>query len=190
MWNVLAIWGAAMRGHAGETPAADDGRSDAERARALLGAVLRNVRIMDRGARESMLTFERGVGDAIVTYENEILVGRARGETYDYVVPPSTILIENPAAIVDVHAEAHGTLGVARAFVEHLRSPGAQRIYAAHGLRPVLPSIANESESRFATVGDLFSVEDLGGWDTVTRTVFAEGAAYDRALGDLRTGDP
>ncbi|HRH76334.1 MAG TPA: hypothetical protein PK129_03220, partial [Cellvibrionaceae bacterium] len=48
-------------------------RGDAAGAQALLAGVLRNVSIMDRGAREMMITFERGVGDAAVTYENEVI---------------------------------------------------------------------------------------------------------------------
>src|SRR5690606_32080750 len=98
--------------------------------------VLRNVQVMDRGARDSMLTFERGMGDAIITYENEILVGRKQGQRYDYVVPRSTILIENPVAVVDAQTEKHGTTALARAFVAFLWTPDAQRAFARYGLRP------------------------------------------------------
>ena len=72
--------------------------------------------LMDKGARESLLTFESGVGDAIVTYENEVLVSRKAGSQIDYVVPRSTILIENPAAVVDAYAAKHGTRALADRF--------------------------------------------------------------------------
>lgn len=176
MWNVLALHGAALRGHAG-VPAGDH-----DAAIGFVGAVLRNVQIMDRGARESLLTFERGVGDAIITYENEILVGRAGGQTYEYIVPDSTILIENPVAVVDVNAERHGMREEADAFVRFLFTPEAQRIYAAHGLRPVDPAVEAEFAQSFAATTDLFTVRDLGGWAGVTRDVFGEGGVYDRAL--------
>jgi sulfate transport system substrate-binding protein len=65
-------------------------------AQEFLKSVLRNVSIMDKGARESITTFEKGVGDVAITYENEVLVARQSGQNYDYVVPHSTILIENP----------------------------------------------------------------------------------------------
>lgn len=182
MWNVLAIYGAAMRGHAGTQ------RGDEDAAIALLASILRNVKVMDKGGRDSMLTFERGIGDAIITYENEILVGRAEGKTYDYVAPSSTILIENPIAIVDVNVERHGSRQAARAFIDFLYTPEAQRFYAQHGLRPVLESVQTEEQERFAPVDDLFTVRDLGGWEEVERLLFSKGGVYDRALAQSREG--
>jgi len=179
MWNVLAIYGAALRGHAG-VPA-----GDTEAAVKLLSGILANVKIMDSGARDSMLNFERGVGDAIITYENEILV--ATPETrHEYVTPASTVLIENPVAVVDGYAKKHGASDVAQAFVTFLTSPEAQRAFAEHGLRPVLASVAEETKARFAPVTDLFTVKDLGGWPELQKTVFAPEGAYDRALAQSR----
>jgi sulfate transport system substrate-binding protein len=138
---------------------------------------------MDAGARESLLNFERGVGDAIITYENEILVGKSKGQRYEYVVPKSTILIENPVAVVDQYVDKHKTRTAAQAFVSFLTTPAAQRIYAKHGLRPVAPDVEREVASSFPTPSDLFTVRDLGDWTGVQRAVFDQGAAYDRALG-------
>lgn len=176
MWNVLALYGAAMRGHAG-VPA-----NDRDAAVGFVASVLRRVKIMDRGARDSMLTFERGVGDAIITYENEIAAARAKGERYDVVIPRSTVRIDNPIAVVDAYATRHRGNESARALIEFLREPEAQRVFARHGFRPVLDSVAAEVEASFPRVEDLFTVQDLGGWDAVRRDVFADGAAYDRAL--------
>lgn len=171
MWNVLAIYGAGL-----------GGEGDREAATSLLGRILRNVTVMDRGARDSMLTFERGVGDAIITYENEILVGRAQGKRYEYVVPSPTILIENPVAIIDANVERHGTRQLAEAFVGFLRTEEAQRAYAAHGLRPVLEHVAAETRDRFAPTQELFTIQDLGGWTEAQRTLFGDGGVYDQAL--------
>jgi sulfate transport system substrate-binding protein len=182
MWNVLAIYGAAMRGQAGMP------RGDRDAAIGLLASILRNVKIMDRGARDSMLTFERGIGDAIITYENEILVGRSQGKRYDYVAPSSTILIENPVAILDAYVDHHGSRELAQAFVEFLWTPEAQRFYAEHGLRPVIDSVASEVQARFASVNDLFTIRDLGGWPEAQRVVFAERGVYERALAKSREG--
>jgi sulfate transport system substrate-binding protein len=182
MWNVLAIYGAAIRGQAGIP------RGDRDAAIGLLASILRNVKIMDRGARDSMLTFERGIGDAIITYENEILVGQAQGKRYEYVAPSSTILIENPVAILDTYVDHHGSRELAQAFVEFLWTPEAQRFYAEHGLRPVIDSLASEVQERFASVSDLFTIRDLGGWPEAQRLVFAEGGVYERALAKSREG--
>lgn len=175
MWNVLAIYGAALRDPANKADASAG-------AIAALGAILRNVKIMDRSGRDSMLTFERGIGDAIVTYENEILIGRKQGKTYDYVVPDATILIENPIAVVDQYAERHGANQLAKSFVDFLVTPEVQRQYAQHGLRPVLPSVAKEFSDQFPSAKDLFTVRDLGGWAAVQKTIFDAGGIYEKSF--------
>lgn len=175
MWNVAAIYGAALRGKTSAKA------GDAQAAERLLGSILRNVKILDRGARESLLNFERGVGDAIITYENEILVGKLKNQDYEYVIPKSTILIENPIALLDVYVDKHGTRPLAKQFVEFMWSPEAQRAFAEYGLRPVVPAVLTEIEARFPKVGDLFTARDLGGWPDIQRTMFNKGAAYDRA---------
>ncbi|MFI5309301.1 MAG: sulfate ABC transporter substrate-binding protein, partial [Polyangiales bacterium] len=175
-WNVAAIWGAAMRGKTSAKA------GDKEAATKLLAAILRNVHNMDAGARESLLQFERGVGDAIITYENEILVGRNNGQKYEYVIPSSTILIENPAALVDRYVDKHGTREPSRALLDFLVTKEAQRIYAKHGLRPVDDEVAKETASIFRAPSDLFTIRDLGDWAGSQREVFDSGAGYDRAL--------
>lgn len=175
MWNVLAVYGAALRGHAG-VPA-----NDPQAATEFLAKVLANVKIMDSSGRDSVLTFERGVGDVMITYENEILVAPPE-KRHDYVTPTSTVLIENPVAVVDGYAKKHGVTEAAQAFVTFLTTPEAQRAFAAHGLRPVLASVVDETKAQFRPVTDLFTVKDLGGWPELQKTVFATDGVYDRAL--------
>jgi sulfate/thiosulfate-binding protein len=185
MWNVAAIHGAALRG---QIPGVAAG--DAAAATRLLAAILRNVAIMDRSARDAMLTFERGVGDAIITYENEILVGRSKGQRYDYVIPRSTIVIENPVAVIDEYVDQHGNRALAEGFVAFLTTDEAQRVFAEHGLRPVATSSAPAAAlgERFPAVADAFTVADLGGWPALERALFAAGASYDRALEQAHAG--
>ena len=158
MWNINAMYGAALRGYAGMP------KGDAAAAERFLRDVFRNVSIMDKGARESLTTFEKGVGDVALTYENEVLVGRQAGQTYEYVIPRSTILIQNPVALVDSSVDKHGVREAAQAFMDFLWTPEAQRAYAQYGLRPVDPEIAKEVESKFPRVEDLWTIADLGGW--------------------------
>ncbi|HYN78183.1 MAG TPA: sulfate ABC transporter substrate-binding protein [Lamprocystis sp. (in: g-proteobacteria)] len=176
MWNVGAIYGAALRGGTGAP------KGDAAAAEALLGGVLHNVSIMDKGARESIVSFEKGLGDAAITYENEVLVGRKAGRDSDYVVPRATILIENPAAVVDIYADKHGNRDLADAFVAFLTTPAAQRAFTDFGLRPVDAGVAAETKAQFPAVADLFTIRDLGGWPTVTQTLFTPGGVYDRVM--------
>jgi sulfate transport system substrate-binding protein len=179
-WNIGALYGAAMRG------ATSAAKGDAAAAETLLRDVLRNVTVMDKGARESMINFEKGVGDVAITYENEVLVGRKSGEDYEYVVPRASILIENPAAVVDKYADKHGNRDLADAFVRFLTTPEAQRAFAAYGLRAVDAGVAKETAGNFPPVRDLFSIRDLGGWAQVEKTLFAPNGVYERAMAGTR----
>jgi sulfate transport system substrate-binding protein len=125
-----------------------------------------------------MVTFEKGVGDAAITYENEVLVAQKEGQSMDYVVPSSTILIENPIAVVDSYAEKHGNQAIAQAFVDFCLGPDAQRALMEYGLRSIDPSIP----SNLPVPPDLFTIQDLGGWAKVKAEIFAKDAAYDQAL--------
>lgn len=178
-WNIAAVYGASMRGFAG-TP-----NSDQTMVRELLKKILGNVLIMDKGARESIMTFEKGVGDAAITYENEVLVGRMAGRQYEYSVPRSTILIENPAAVVDKYVDKHGVRAAAEAFVEYLASKEAQRIFARYGLRPVDPEIAAESSARFPAVEDLWKIDYLGGWQKAGGEIFGPQGVYTKIFEEL-----
>jgi len=173
MWNVAAIYGAAMRGHAG-VAANDEGA-----ATELLGKILANVRVMDKGARDSIVNFENGVGDAAITYENEVIVSQRDGKAIEYVVPSSTIVIENPVAVVHAYAKKHDRVELSNAFVEHLFDPKVQAAFADFGYRPVVDDAARRT---FPAAKDPFTVRDLGGWDALQKQIFAPEAAYDRAM--------
>jgi sulfate transport system substrate-binding protein len=175
MWNIAALYGAALRG-ATKAPAGDSAA-----AGKLLQGILANVAIMDKGARESMLTFETGTGDAAITYENEVLVARQAGKPMDYVIPKGTILIENPAAVVDGYADRHKTRAVADAFVNFLGTAEAQRMFAKYGLRPADDKLTSEFAESFQAVPGLFTIRDIGGWPAVTATLFANGGVFERA---------
>jgi sulfate/thiosulfate transport system substrate-binding protein len=179
-WNIGALYGAAMRG------ATSAAKGDAAAAETLLRDVLRNVTVMDKGARESMINFEKGVGDVAITYENEVLVGRKSGEDYEYVVPRASILIENPAAVVDKYADKHGNRDLAEAFVRFLTTPEAQRAFTTYGLRAVDSAVAKQTAGNFPPVRDLFSIRDLGGWAQVEKTLFAPNGVYERAMAGTR----
>jgi len=136
---------------------------------------------MDKGARESITNFEKGVGDVAITYENEVLVGRQAGQDYEMVIPRSTLLIVNPVAVVDAYADKHGTRAAAEAFVAFLFTSPAQEIYAQHGLRAVDPEVASAHLSEYPPVEDLFTIEFFGGWSAATPKYFGEDGLFTRA---------
>ncbi len=178
-WNVNAIYGAALRGFAGVP------KDDRPAAKEFLARVFRNVSIMDKGARESITTFEKGVGDVAITYENEVFVGRQAGQTYDEVVPRSTILIENPVALVDKYVDRHGVRAVAEAFVDFLHGPEAQRAFAQYGLRSVDETVALENASKRPAVQDLWKIDYLGGWKQVSQDLYGPDGIYTQVFTGL-----
>ena len=83
------------------------GEARPQAVRDLLAKVQANVVNMDPSGRQSMANFaERGTGDAVVTYENELLLhNQGKGkEPIPYVIPPATLLIEGPAAVVEARS--------------------------------------------------------------------------------------
>ena len=177
MWNILAIYGAAMRGYVKGVAANDDAA-----ARTFLVAVLKNVTVMDKDARTSITNFETGVGDVAITYESEVLLGQQSGQKYDLVIPTSTILIENPVALVDTYVDKHGSRAAAEGFLQFLVTPEAQQIFAKYGYRPVEKTTAEAMKATFKQVQDLFTIDYFGGWSKATPQFFGDGGVYDQLI--------
>jgi sulfate transport system substrate-binding protein len=108
------------------------------------------------------------------------------GQQYNYVIPASTILIQNPVALIDKNVDAHGVREVAEAFVEFLHGPVAQRAYAEYGLRSVDDSVATETAANYPPVEDLWTIEDLGGWDRVATEIYGSEGHFTRAFEAVR----
>jgi sulfate transport system substrate-binding protein len=123
------------------------------------------------------LRFERGLGDVAVTCESEVVSGSAGRR----VVPASTLLVETPAAVVDVYADRHGVRAEAEAFVDFLTSAEAQEVFARHGFRPV----NGTDRGRFPPVADLWTVEDYGGWNEVGGVFFGPGGLFDSVMEEV-----
>jgi sulfate/thiosulfate transport system substrate-binding protein len=182
MWNVLALYGAAKRGFVQGVAKDDDAA-----ATGFLQQVLKNVTVMDKGARESITNFEQGVGDVAITYENEVLVGKLNGQDYDLVIPRSTILIENPIAVVDKYADKHGTREAAEAFVKFLLTPEAQTVFAQYGLRSVDPAVAKATAAQYPAIEDQFDIGYFGGWKEATSAYFDEAnGIYSKAIAEVQ----
>jgi sulfate/thiosulfate transport system substrate-binding protein len=178
-WNIVGAYGASMRGYAGGT------EDDPAAAQELLTGIFGNVIALDRSARDSIKNFEAGNGDVAITYENEVFTAQKAGLEDEAVYPPSTVLIENPVAVVDENVDKHCVRDVAEAFVEYLHTPETQEIYRTVGfLRPVDPqkAAAADDEMGFPAIEDLFTLEDLGGWDAVNEDVFGEQGVFTQAF--------
>jgi sulfate/thiosulfate transport system substrate-binding protein len=155
-WNIMAAYGAQLQ--QGKTP---------QEAQAYLADLFKHVPVQDKSAREALQTFIGGKGDVLLSYENEAIAAQQAGEAVDYVVPAETILIENPLAVTtDAGSSAN-----AKAFYDFLYTPEAQAIFVSKGYRPVV--VGTTGADKFPTPAKLFTIDDLGGWDTVNKHFFA-----------------
>jgi sulfate/thiosulfate-binding protein len=154
-WNVMAAYGAQL----------EQGKTH-EQAVDYLLRLFRNVPVQDKSAREAIQTFIGGKGDVMIAYENEAINAQQKNQPIDYVVPDQTILIENPIAVVSKSRNPEK----AKAFVDFLHSPAAQRVFADKGYRPVDAQAA--AGARFPAPPGLFTIADLGGWSEVTKRFF------------------
>jgi sulfate transport system substrate-binding protein len=165
-WNINAIYGAAkLAAEAHGTEAA------VEIARDRLGQVQANVVNMDSSGRLSMANFaERGIGDAVITYENELLLRAKQGKPIPFFVPDSTLLIESPIALVESSISRHGNREVAEAFLQFAHSERGQKILAEYGFRPVDPRVAETLN--LPKPPGLFTMADLGGWERIQEELY------------------
>jgi sulfate transport system substrate-binding protein len=155
-WNVMAAYGSQIK----------QGKSEQE-ATEYLRAMFRNVAVQDKSAREALTTFTGGKGDVMLAYENEVITAQQKGEKLEYVVPAETILIQNPVAVVT--DSKHGEK--ARAFVDYLRTPEAQRVFGQKGYRPVVADVLEEFK-QYKDPARLFTIDEFNGWSAVNEKFF------------------
>lgn len=161
-WNLLAAYAQALG------PSKDEAA-----ARNYLAGFVKNVVSWNDSGRTATDAFTKGTGDVLVSYENEVIAARAAGVDLDYLVPDTTVLIENPAAVTRTAPPQ------ASAFLTFVTGAAGQRILAGKGFRPVDETVrvtglkgANDPATPFPAVGNLITVESLGGWGTVDTTLF------------------
>jgi sulfate/thiosulfate-binding protein len=154
-WNVMAAYGQIIKNGGTEADGVD-----------YLKALFKNVPVQDDSARKSLATFTSGKGDVLLAYENEAIFAQQKGQDIDYVVPDSTILIENPIAVTSTSAHPEQ----AKAFYDFVRTPEAQAIFAKNGYRPVIDGV--DSPYDFPKPTGEFTIADLGGWSDVTKKFF------------------
>ena len=173
-WNIVAAYGAAKRANVPGVGANDAG------AQKLLQGIFANVKALDKSARDSIKNFESGFGDVAITYENEVFTARKTGLPDQMVIPPATVSIQNPVAVVDKFAKAHCVQDVANAFVDYLHSQDAKDLYTKVGfLRPIDPAAAaTGDDANFGPITDLFTVDDLGGWNQIDQKVFGPNGVF------------
>jgi sulfate/thiosulfate-binding protein len=171
-WNYLAAWL-----YAKQLPGGNDGS-----ARTFVAQLLKNVPVLDSGARGATTTFvQRGIGDVLLSWENEAYLAlQSEPDKVQMVVPSISILAEPPVAVVDKVVDKHGTRAVAEAYLQYLYSPEGQEIAAKNHYRPRDPKVAQKYAATFANV-KLFTIDQtFSGWTVAQKTHFADGGTFDQ----------
>jgi sulfate transport system substrate-binding protein len=172
-YSYLAAWGYALRKSGGNESAARD----------FIAKLFANVPVLDTGGRGATTTFaERGIGDVLLTFENEAAQVQKSfaGDGLEVVVPPESILAENPVAWVDRYVEKHHTADIARAYLEFLYSDAGQELAAKYYFRPKNQTILAKYAGRFKPL-TLFTVQDVAGsWRQAQKVHFDDGGIFDQ----------
>jgi len=118
-YSYLAAWGYALKKSAG----------DEKQAQEFVTKLFANVPVLDTGGCGATTTFaDRGIGDVLLTFENEAALVQKQfpDDGLLVILPPVSILAENPVAWVDHNVQRHHTEAVSRAYLEYLYSDAGQ----------------------------------------------------------------
>lgn len=168
-YTYLAAWGYAL---------SRDGGS-ADKAKEFVKALFANVPVFDGGGRGATTTFtQRGIGDVLVTFENEaaLIKKEIDGDNFEVVYPSLSVEAAPPVALVTKVVEKRNSKATAKAYLDFLYSAEAQEIIARHHFRPRVAV----KDAEFPPT-KTFTVEDkIGPWADVQKAHFADGGIYDQ----------
>jgi sulfate transport system substrate-binding protein len=170
-YTYLAAWGSVLKKGGNEAQARD-----------LVKRIFKNVPILDAGGRAATTTFtQRQIGDALVTFENEVNMVRAEfGDNFEVVYPTVSILAESPVAVVDKVVDRKGVRKEATDYLNFLYSEEGQAIGAKHFLRVRNEAVMKKFAANYKPI-TLFSVDELfGGWSRAQKVHFADGGEFDK----------
>lgn len=158
------------------------GGSDAD-ALDFVSRLYKNVPVLARGGRDATGIFlQRNIGDVLVTFESEVVsvnneFGKGRVEV---IHPSSSIVAENPVAIVERTVAKKGTAADAKAYLDFLYSPQGQEIAAQHNIRPRNEAVLKKYASAFKPI-KLFTVDQyFGSLGEAQKVHFNDGGQFDR----------
>ena len=168
----LAAWGSVRK----------KGGSDAQAAE-FVARLYKNVPVLAKGGRDATTIFlQRNIGDVLITFESEVVsVDREFGAgKVDAVYPSSSIVAENPVAVVERTVAKKGTAELAKAYLDYLYSEEAQEIAARHALRPRSPAVLKKYAATFKPI-QLFTVEEyFGSFAQAQKAHFDDGGQFDK----------
>ncbi|MBY0406472.1 MAG: sulfate ABC transporter substrate-binding protein [Rickettsiales bacterium] len=170
-WNYLAAWAFAS----------DKFGGDEAKIKEYMGKLIKNVPVLDTGARGSTTTFiQRKIGDVLIAWENEAYLAEKQfPDQFEIVYPSISILAEPPVAVVQKTVEKKGTQEVARAYLQYLYTPDAQALAAKHFYRPSDKAEAAKHTDQFKQI-KMVTIKELGGWKDAQKKHFDDGGTFDQ----------
>ena len=177
-WNLLAGYSAQLS--AGKTSA---------KAQDFLGKLINNITIQPTSGSLALASFIAGNGDVLLSYEDDALAAIGAGKAIQIVTPPTSFLIENPAALTKSGESNHA----AKDFYSFIFSTAGQTIWAQQGYRPVLKSVATSSNSsfpKFKTAKSLYTINTLDkkGWTVIDPQFFSPTVTFSSNKKHPKTG--
>lgn len=168
----LAAWGSVRK----------KGGTDAQAAE-FVAKLYKNVPILAKGGRDATTIFlQRNIGDVLITFESEVVsVDREFGAgKVDAIHPSSSIVAENPVAVVERTVAKKGTGALAKAYLDYLYSDEAQEIAAKHALRPRNANVLKKHAATFKPI-QFFTVQDyFGSLAEAQKVHFNDGGRFDQ----------
>jgi sulfate transport system substrate-binding protein len=168
----LAAWGQVRK----------KGGTDAQ-ALDFVGKLYKNVPVLAKGGRDATTIFlQRNIGDVLITFESEVVsVDNEFGAgKVDAVHPSSSVVAENPVAVVERTVAKKGTADQAKAYLNFLYSDEGQEIAAKHAIRPTNQAILKKYSNVFKPIS-LFRVEDyFGSFAEAQKVHFNDGGQFDK----------
>jgi sulfate/thiosulfate-binding protein len=165
-WNALAAYGQVI----------SDGGTE-EEATEYINKFFENVVSLPGSGRDATTAFLGGTGDVLMAYENEAILAAQNDEPFEYILPDTSLLIENAGAILkDASAPSQDWL-------DFVLSDEGQVQFALTGFRPIRDDVdyggtvegAKDPSNPFPEVPTLLTVdEDFGGWDEASTKFFDE----------------
>jgi sulfate/thiosulfate transport system substrate-binding protein len=171
-WNYLAAWSYALKHN----------NNSEDAAKAFIGKLFKNAAVLDTGARGSTTSFvERGIGDVLITWENEayLVLNEFGADKYEVITPSFSILAEPPVTVVEKVAKKNGNLDIAQEYLKYLYSSEAQEIIAKNHYRPTDKGIVAKYAKQFPDL-ELTTIAQLGGWNDVQKKHFADDGVFDQ----------
>ena len=165
-WNLLAAYGSVISDGGDEAAASD-----------YMTKFFDNVAALPDSGRDATTAFTSGTGDVLLSYENEAILARQSGQEFDYVIPDTTLRIDNPCALTE------GASAAAADFMDFQKSEDGQKLYAETGYRPVVEigdvtvEGANDPSNPFPEPATLLTIDDnFNGWAEANDKYFGDGS--------------